>query len=264
MGFFLYGQEIVLEQVEVAHHLGYGGIVLGGQATATFRDVRVHANRGSGLLLYGDARLNAQNLRVEGNTGDGINLMGNAMLHLETGQIATNGDDGVALEEETQATLIDVRIEGNGARWPSSGIRTEGPVRLKLRAVVVRQNSLNGLSLSTDVFSSGLGIVELEGSIVEGNGLDTRCEDPNVLCNGITVDSNLHLKVRTSKVRGNADWGIAAKLAVCGYPWDSFEGEVELRDVVVEGNNTTGNQTGKGNPGDHPFRDAPDGQVCLP
>ncbi len=264
MGFLLYGQGLVLERVEVAHHLGYSGIVLGGQATATFRDVRVYANRGPGLLLHGGARLNAQNLRVEGNTGDGIDLRGSATLHLEKGQIANNGNEGVALEEEAQATLIDVLIEGNGARWPSSGVRTEGPVRLKLRAAIVRQNSLHGLSLSTDAFSSEPGVVELEDSIVEKNGLDTRCEDPNVLCNGITVDRNLRLKVSRSEVRGNADWGIAAKLAVCGYPWDSFEGKVALQDVVVEGNNTTGNQAGKGNPGDHPFRDGPDGQVCLP
>lgn len=35
---------------------------------------------------------------------------------------------------------------------------------------------------------------------------------------------------------------------------------------VIEGNNTSGNQDGMGNPGDHPWNrpEVPDGQVCLP
>lgn len=33
---------------------------------------------------------------------------------------------------------------------------------------------------------------------------------------------------------------------------------------VIEGNNKAGNQNGKGNPGNHPLKNLADGQVCLP
>jgi hypothetical protein len=33
---------------------------------------------------------------------------------------------------------------------------------------------------------------------------------------------------------------------------------------VIAGNNKSGKLNGQGNPGNHPFKDLPDGQVCLP
>jgi sugar/nucleoside kinase (ribokinase family) len=63
------------------------------------------------------------------------------------------------------------------------------------------------------------------------------------------------------------DWGVAAYLKKCGYNMDHFysTGEVTFQGTnVIEGNDTSGNHMVEGNPGNHPFKDLPDGQVCLP
>ncbi len=77
------------------------------------------------------------------------------------------------------------------------------------------------------------------------------------------------MKIIDSKVLKNADWGVGAFLKQCRYWRDAFTGTVTFEDMTLDkiaGNNTTGNQDGMGNPGNHPWNrpDVPDGQVCLP
>lgn len=67
----------------------------------------------------------------------------------------------------------------------------------------------------------------------------------------------------------NADWSVGAALKQCGYEEDKFTGQVVFEDMRLEeisGNSITNDQTGKGNPGNHPWNrpDVLDGQVCLP
>ena len=62
---------------------------------------------------------------------------------------------------------------------------------------------------------------------------------------------------------------MGAALQQCGHWGDYFTGTVSFEDMMLEdirGNNTSGNQNGMGNPGNHPWNrpDVPDGQVCLP
>jgi hypothetical protein len=62
------------------------------------------------------------------------------------------------------------------------------------------------------------------------------------------------LKLTDSVIRENWDWGIAAALTQCGFPYDAFTGTVTFEGTnIIEGNNRWGNQKGMGNPGSHPW-----------
>jgi hypothetical protein len=81
------------------------------------------------------------------------------------------------------------------------------------------------------------------------------------------VRGEAHADVYDSVIRANADWGVAAWREACGYHEGYFAGEVSFGgENTIEGNNTTGDQDGMGNPGAHPWNrpGVPDGQVCLP
>ncbi len=102
---------------------------------------------------------------------------------------------------------------------------------------------------------------------IEGNGVDAACSRKEVVCNGLTMMQNIRIQLRDSVIRKNADWGVAAQLKQCGYPENSFTGQLAFAGAnVIEGNNTSGNQNGMGNPGSHPWNQSgvPDGRVCLP
>jgi len=80
------------------------------------------------------------------------------------------------------------------------------------------------------------------------------------------VFEKARLKLSSTEIRGNAYWGLTANLQQCGFVSNSFEGEVIFEDGknIIEGNNRSGKLDGMGNPGNHPFKNLPDGQVCLP
>ncbi len=75
------------------------------------------------------------------------------------------------------------------------------------------------------------------------------------------------MKLRSTEIRNNATWGVAAYLPQCSapsVPLFTFDVIFEDDKNVIENNNRSGILNGMGNPGNHPFKDLPDGQVCLP
>jgi len=157
-----------------------------------------------------------------------------------------------------------VRLEGltitgstRDGLWIYGGVELEG--------VRILGNGRTGLEVR------GASRVTLEGSLLEGNSTDALCSRGGWICNGLKVRDEAHVELRDTTIRNNTDWGIAAVLFQCGYMREVFTGQFTGQVVfegenVIEGNNTSGNQDGMGNPGDHPWNrpEVPDGQVCLP
>ncbi|MBI1741730.1 hypothetical protein HYR54_01535 [Candidatus Acetothermia bacterium] len=108
-------------------------------------------------------------------------------------------------------------------------------------------------------------MAEVRESTITDNGTDSDCLQAESICNGISVQDESQVALTDSLVKGNADWGLASVLKRCGFSKDTFIGQVSFFDRnVIETNNQSGNQDGQGNPGQHPFNNLTDGQVCLP
>lgn len=212
------------------------GVLLGGQAQATLQGVAITGN-GSGLELWGASRVALQEVRIADNgPASGLAMIGSSRATLVRSLVVGNRGDGLLVTEMAQLLLKASSVAGNG------------------RGV--------GLGLS------GASQATVEDSHIDGNGTDPECRGP-LLCSGIALRDQARLTLRASTVRANTDWGVEAWLRACGHEEDAFTGEVtfeamELGDI--SDNNTTGDQDGKGNPGDHPWNrpEVSDGQVCLP
>ena len=158
------------------------------------------------------------------------------------------GVAGIQIED------LAITTEGRGSALLIAG---QG----RLSNVKIFDNGFDGLVLF------GPAIFEVQSSAIVGNGTFPECSMNTVLCNGIILSAQAQLKLTDSVIRDNWDWGIAAALTQCGFPYDAFTGTVTFEGTnIIEGNNRWGNQKGMGNPGSHPWNSpaVPDGQVCLP
>jgi parallel beta-helix repeat protein len=167
---------------------------------------------------------------------DGIEVAGKARVTITNSQISGNAARGIDIWESAQATITNSQISGN-----------EGD----------------------GIIMWGSAWAEIKGSIIEGNGTHEGCKNNYYMCNGIGLYEKPQVKIIDSTIRNNADWGVGAALKQCGYWGGSFTGAVTFEDMMLDqiaGNNTSGNQNGMGNPGNHYWNrpDIPDGQVCLP
>ena len=172
----------------------------------------------------------------KGICANGLLIRGSAQVTISDSTISENGVHGIWLGTSAQATISNSTISGNG--WVGIGLGHSA-------RATIRQ------------------------SILQGNGTDEDCQKPDKICNGIEVRGEAQVELIDSQVLGNADWGVGAWLAQCGYDEDDFTGQVALEGMELEdisGNNTSGDQDGMGNPGEHPWNrpEVPDGQVCLP
>ncbi len=115
--------------------------------------------------------------------------------------------------------------------------------------------------------------VTLRESAIEGNyarltnkWCHGRAQEDQI-CSGIRLAGEAQLTLFSVVVTNHVDWGLAAHLKRCGYREDRFTGRVTVEGTTrLEGNNSSGNLAGLGNPGRHAWTTAglPDGQVCLP
>lgn len=168
--------------------------------------------------------------------------------------------DGLDAGGAAEVTLLNVYILNNLDRR-SFGLWGRGFATVILSNSRISGNGGNGL-VTWDSAT-----IELHTSTIEDNGVDGGCQEAGELCNGILVSGPSQVRVIDSVIRRNADWGVGAFLKQCGDFGDDFTGRVTFEGQnVIEGNNTSGNQDGMGNPGNHPWNrpDVPDGQVCLP
>ncbi|MBI1744716.1 right-handed parallel beta-helix repeat-containing protein [Candidatus Acetothermia bacterium] len=292
------GQGVRLEDVTVTGSQGVGLLIYG---QLSLHNSQVYDN-GNGLRVEGSARVSLITSSVFGNF-TGLRVKDSSTVNLINTQIFTHQGFGLLVSGAAQVNLIISSVSGNfrGLRVKDLGtvnlINTEisdneleglfavGSAQVSLRNSLVSLNGANGLSvgdsaelslINSQIFlngSHGLSAgdsakIEIRDSIISGNGTDSHCQQAKPLvfeiCNGIEVLDKAQLLLTDSIIKDNAAWGVAAWLKPCGYDVDFFTGRVTFAGKsVIESNNRSGNQKGKGNPGNHPFKSLPDGQVCL-
>lgn len=232
------------------------------------------------VQIGGSAHVKLQDLQIAGYGqqlgGEALWIYDSATVWLRNSVVSHHGF-GLLVESSANVTVENSSITQNKyGLWMQNGTATfqnstfsenlnglsvmEG--RLSLLNSEVSGNGINGLSLLHRV------VVNIYQSVIENNGTDSACQyagPGHIICSGLEVSSQTRLRLQDSVLRNNTDWGLAALLKQCGYDADLFTGEVIFEDNnVIEGNNKLGKLNGMGNPGNHPFKDLPDGQVCLP
>jgi hypothetical protein len=224
--------------------------------------------RGSAITLFSETNKEIQlrGLQVGPSSGAGVITGGQTIVNFSdsyiTGNFIGNRIDGLHVGGTAQLSFFDSTISANG----QSGLVVQGLASVSLRNSQVSHNLNTGLVVTLN------GKVELHSSTIMGNGVISGLGvNPECLllgfaiCNGIQLSYQAQLRISDSLIKDNADWGLTAFLGLCGYPINLFTGQVTFEGTnVIGGNNTTGNQNGMGNPGNHPFQNLPDGQVCLP
>lgn len=165
--------------------------------------------------------------------------------------------DVIDIRGQSRVKLLQVTLSKG-----RDGLHIEGTARVEVKESIVEENRRHG------VFIRDLARVALtQKTRIQSNGAGPRCLEPGIFCNGVEIQGQGILELHTARIWTNTDWGVSAVLKQCGYREDSFTGQVTFQgETLIEGNNRSGNQNGKGNPGNHPWNrpDAPDGQVCLP
>jgi parallel beta-helix repeat protein len=229
-------QGVQIEGVTITDS-AFTGLLLGGQAKATITNSQISGNEGNGIsIMWDSAQVTITNSQISGNEGNGIIMEGSAQVTITDSQISGNEENGIRMGDSTQATITNSKISG---------------------------------SEIFGIIMGGSAWAEIKGSIIEGNGTHEGCKNNYYMCNGIGLYEKPQVKIIDSTIRNNADWGVGAALKQCGYWGGSFTGAVTFEDMMLDqiaGNNTSGNQNGMGNPGNHYWNrpDIPDGQVCLP
>lgn len=166
--------------------------------------------------------------------------------------------DVIDIRGQARVTLLEVALsEGR------DGLHVEGAAR-----VVVKKESIIDENRRHGVFVRDSARVALtQKTRIQSNGTSDRCSKPEVFCNGIEVQGQGVVELTDARIWTNTDWGISAMLKQCGYKEDNFTGQVIIEgETLIDSNNRSGNQTGMGNPGSHPWNrpEVLDGQVCLP
>ncbi|MBI1743935.1 right-handed parallel beta-helix repeat-containing protein [Candidatus Acetothermia bacterium] len=212
----------------------------------------------NGIYVSGDghATVTLSNLSISGNGSDGLSVNNFAQVNLVDSQISKNGADGVFLYEKTARVSIDNSQISDNLFW---GLVVGGASQVSFINSVIASNRLGGLVMGDSANA------QVQASIIKDNGIGYPCSQRDYSCNGIEIEGQAHLKMTNSTIKGSADWGIAALLRRCGYSSDYFIGQVIFQGTnKISDNNNMGKQDGKGNPGNHPFQNLLDGQVCLP
>ncbi|MBI1743073.1 right-handed parallel beta-helix repeat-containing protein [Candidatus Acetothermia bacterium] len=265
---------LTLQDVEISNNRYFG--LASGNANVELRNV-LFSNNGiaeqsdmCAAIAIGEKSNNfvLQDSKIIGNHCDGLFISGegnraegdNALI--QNVQILNNPGKGIWVTGNVTATITDVSVDRS-----SVGILLGiglGTPHLSLLRAKISHSSINGIQVDT------LGVAKLQEVSIEDSGIDPTCQQLPVKsldilqgCVGLGVTREAQVTLVDSKIRGSARWGIAAELGKCGYFRDEFIGKLTFEGRnVLESNNKSGNQ--KGNPGDHPFKNSPDGQVCLP
>ena len=274
-GLLIYGQAEIAASTVSENWLG---LVVESSAQATLKNSTISENRLYGLSAGGSAKVSLENSMVSSNhTGldvgwsatvilsdstvsdnrsGGLSVWGSAQVTLEGSTVSRNGRHGLEVWESAQTTLVSSTVSEN----EYDGLFVKDSAQVTLRISTVSENGFSGLSAWNSTR------VTVFISTIENNGTDPRCKT-NQICNGIEVRDESQMEIQYSFLRNNTDWGLTAWLEKCGYDYDNFTGEVIFQGInIISDNNTSNNQDGLGNPGNHPWNrpEVPDGQVCLP
>ena len=256
------------------------GLTIENSSQANLTNMHISEN-GDGLYAGGDAIVNLTRSVLSGNQRYGVEAAYRARVSLLNSTVSGN-QYGLSLAL-SQTNLIDSTVSNNeedGLLVFGGSVSLEGSAisgngqhglfidgsggQVSLMRSSVSQNGRDGISMLGSVATK----LEVHSSIIKGNGTNPDCKKlgPEFahICNGITVQAAFQTEIADSEITSNTDWGVAARLKQCGYDHPLFVYEVEFQGKnVIEGNNTSGNQNGMGNPGwKGPV--IPDGQMCLP
>lgn len=259
---------VALNKVYIAYYYGYSGLVAESSAHVTLRDSIISGFFGEGLQVT-NAIVELINSQVSGTwENTGLSIVGSSRVSLQNSTISGHGG-GIVIAGPSQMILRDSLVTGNEV-----GIEAHNNPISDQPALVIIENSQISSNRHAGVSIEG-SIVELRESFVIGNGVDPKCYQlplaPACTGSGIMLEANkekARLKLRSTEIRNNAIWGVAAYLPQCGAPSNvpPFPVEVIFEDDknVIENNNRSGVLNSMGNPGNHSFKNLPDGQVCLP
>lgn len=269
-------------------------IQINGDVRAVFSNVRIlyrgaRAGLEVGLEKTGSPYLTLQSSLIAGYGGPGLQAGSNAMVELidsQTSGINEERNIGIVAFSSSKVYVRNSVISGHGGGilvfslahvilqdsvvvGNNVGITVENAFEKDKPAVVTLENSQVSGNRHTGIKVIG-GFVELHDSLIAGNGVAPQCRQLplNRLCSGsgILLWVQARLKLHSTEIRNNAMWGVTAYLSQCGSSeMYSFSGEVIFEgNNIIENNNRSGVLNGMGNPGNHPFKNLPDGQVCLP
>jgi len=165
--------------------------------------------------------------------------------------------DVIDIRGLSQVTLLQVIVsEGR------DGLHIGGTARVEVKESIVDENRRHGVWIGDSAR-----VALTQKTRIQSNGAGSQCSKAEIFCNGIEIRGQGALELKAAQVWTNTDWGVSAVLKQCGYREDSFSGQVTFQgETIIDGNNRSGNQDGKGNPGSHPWNqpNVSDGQVCLP
>lgn len=300
-GFYMSGRrtKVNLRHVTISGHEGFGILGVANQSQLTLQGVEIFNNGQDGLNLVGEdltavlqdvlvldngnpdgsctgvalagkkpASFLLQDIRIIAHRCIGLGLSGEAQVKVQNAHISNNGI-GIMLQGQIKASLRDVWVKSNSVNptggegiLVTSGFTRGASPQVSLQRVRVSYSAQNGLLIKDS------SVVELVESILDGNGVHPMCQktgDNTRVCNGLAVQDQAQVTVMDSTIRANTDWGVGAYLKQCGYEADLFTGNLIFGGKnVIELNSQSSNQKGMGNPGNHPFKNLPDGNVCLP
>lgn len=235
---------------------GEVGLLMRDSAVVSLIGSTISDNRWGGLWVDDSAVVSLSDSVVSDNKWVGISALGFASVSLSSSIVSSNGWVGLGVLDSATVSLADSTVSNN-----MFGLGVFDLASISLARSTISDNVGYGLGIGDFAH------VEVHKSTIVGNGTAEDCAGRDWFCNGITASGESQVTITESQIINNADWGLAAILSQCGYSRDVFFGTVILDDkTVIEGNNTTGNQNGMGNPGSHPWNrpEVSDGQVCLP
>lgn len=257
---------VTLKKTYISYYYD-GGLLVEGSAHVTLRDSIVSGFFGVGVEVR-NATVELINSQVTGTKENiaGLSVAGASQVSLQKSTVSGHGG-GILVGGPAQVTLQDSMVVGNGV-----GMEIHYNIISEQPAVVTIERSQISSNRHAGLYNRG-SIVELSDSFVIGNGVDPKCHQLPLAtaCSGsgiILLYEKAKLELRSTEIRNNATWGVAAYLPQCGAPSyvPPFSVEMTFGDDknIIENNNRSGVLSGLGNPGNHPFKNLPDGQVCLP
>ncbi len=245
-----------------------GIVIILSQHVVSLERLTITEGNSWNVVVYG-AKLSIVDSQISNSGEVGILILGPADVTIVRSHLLNNAGYSIYMQESAKVAITNSKISNNGAGIFMMNMYGLGgrPINATIIDSQISENKANGLSLAGVIGAEAR--AEIKNSLIQGNGTSEECKKRSFVCDGIRVYWHSFVKLISSKVLDNAGWGIWASLQQCGYTDDIFSGQVsfeamELSDI--SGNNTTGNQNGMGNPGNHPWNrpDVPDGQVCLP
>jgi len=275
---FTQSASLSIRNVRVANAAA-GMRIRGPDVTATVRHAVVEDNTSLGIDSNRTEAFTIEDSTVANNGFYGIEADGAESLTVVDGRVVDNKGLGILLENGVQATVRGTTIRDTTAITApgqvdfssSVGIHVSTGSQLRLIESAVRNNGsaeAAGSSANGGIVVGGTGEVLLDEASARAKIVNSRIEANWV---GILIGPTSGLHMEQAAVRESRSWGIAGTVRPCFDDVPPIEALSRITGEIIfaggnaiEGNNTAGRLDGDGNPGNHPFTNSPDGQVCLP